>query len=62
MVQQALAIVPNSMPQPDLLLLRYRADLYRHQHNEPDDVFLVVEVAESSCSVSVAQILGLGER
>lgn len=48
MVQQALAIVPNSMPQPDLLLLRYRSDFYRHRANYPDDALLAVEVADAS--------------
>jgi Uma2 family endonuclease len=48
MVQQALAIVPNSMPQPDLLLLRYRSDFYRRRPNYPDDTLLAIEVADSS--------------
>jgi len=48
MVQQGLAIFPDSMPQPDLALLRFRADAYRSRHNEPGDVLLLVEVADAS--------------
>lgn len=35
-------------PQPDLMLLRPREDSYRRAHPRPEDVFLVVEVADSS--------------
>lgn len=35
-------------PQPDLLLLRPRADFYASGHAGPDDVLLVIEVADSS--------------
>jgi Uma2 family endonuclease len=35
-------------PQPDLMLLRPRADFYASQHPGPDDVLLVVEIADSS--------------
>ena len=35
-------------PQPDLLLLRPRSDFYASRHAGPDDVLLVIEVADSS--------------
>jgi Uma2 family endonuclease len=35
-------------PQPDLMLLRPRADFYASYHPGPDDVLLVIEIAESS--------------
>ena len=35
-------------PQPDLMLLRPRPDFYASQHPGPDDVLLVVEIADSS--------------
>ncbi len=38
----------DSMPQPDLVLLRPRPDCYRTGHPGPEDVLLVVEVCDSS--------------
>jgi len=38
----------QSEPQPDIVLLRYREDCYRSQQPRPEDVLLVVEVADSS--------------
>lgn len=35
-------------PQPDVMLLRSRADRYRTSHPGPEDVLLLVEVADSS--------------
>jgi Uma2 family endonuclease len=35
-------------PQPDLMLLRPRPDFYASYHPGPDDVLLVIEIAESS--------------
>jgi Uma2 family endonuclease len=37
-----------SEPQPDVALLRWRDDFYRHDHPTPDDVFLIIEVADST--------------
>jgi Uma2 family endonuclease len=34
--------------QPDVALLRVRADLYRHAHPAPRDVYLIVEIADAS--------------
>ena len=47
-VQNPLFIEMHNEPQPDLMLLRPRADFYRHAHPTPADVFLVIEVADSS--------------
>lgn len=38
----------HSEPQPDIALLRYRDDFYRHTRPGPEDVLLLVEVADSS--------------
>jgi Uma2 family endonuclease len=53
--EQALVSVQNpihlgtySQPQPDLALLQPRTDFYAIAHPEPEDVLLVVEVAETS--------------
>ena len=40
----------RSEPQPDLALLRPRADFYAQAHPGPQDILLVVEVAETSAS------------
>ena len=38
----------DSEPEPDLSVLRPRADFYGSGHPEPFDIFLIVEVADSS--------------
>ena len=38
----------DSEPQPDVVLLRPRPDFYRHAHPEPPDVYLIIEVADTS--------------
>ncbi len=51
---QAVVAVQNpirlaqSEPQPDLALLRPRADDYTRSHPEPNDILLVIEVADAS--------------
>ncbi len=47
-VQNPISVPPDSEPQPDLALLRPRPDLYASAHPEPTDVWLVVEVADTS--------------
>ena len=47
-VQNPLALVQRSEPQPDVMLLRPRADFYASGHPGPSDVLLIIEVAESS--------------
>ena len=47
-VQNPLRLSPHSEPQPDVALLRYRPDFYASAHPGPEDVLLVVEVAETS--------------
>jgi Uma2 family endonuclease len=38
----------DSEPQPDVVLLRPRADFYTQSHPEAPDVYLVIEVADTS--------------
>ena len=52
---QAIASVQNpvqlnafSEPQPDVMLLRPRDDFYAERHPAPEDVLLLIEVADSS--------------
>src|SRR4051812_8521708 len=37
-----------SEPQPDVALLRWRDDFYRNSHPTPEDVLLIIEVADST--------------
>ncbi|MBI4611270.1 MAG: Uma2 family endonuclease [Candidatus Rokubacteria bacterium] len=47
-VQSPLGLGLHSEPQPDLALLRPRPDFYAQAHPGPEDVWLVVEVADTS--------------
>lgn len=48
MVQSPLRLGDFAEPQPDLMLLRPRDDFYRSFHPGPQDVLLVVEVADTT--------------
>jgi Uma2 family endonuclease len=47
-VQGPIRLSEHSEPQPDLALLRRRPDFYAASHPGPQDVLLVVEVADTS--------------
>jgi Uma2 family endonuclease len=47
-VQSPIRLSERSEPQPDVALLRPRPDFYAQEHPGAHDVFLVVEVAETS--------------
>jgi len=47
-VQDPIRLGRHSEPQPDVALLRYRPDFYASAHPGPEDVLLIVEVAEIS--------------
>jgi Uma2 family endonuclease len=47
-VQNPVCLDDGSEPQPDITLLRPRADFYAGAHPRPADVLLVIEVADSS--------------
>jgi Uma2 family endonuclease len=47
-VQNPIRLDQFSEPQPDIALLRPRADFYAFAHPRPADVFLAVEVADTS--------------
>jgi Uma2 family endonuclease len=49
-IQNALRLSPTAEVYPDLALLKSRPDFYRHAHPGPEDVLLVVEVADSSAA------------
>ncbi len=47
-VQDPVHLDDHSEPQPDLAVLKPSADSYANRHPQPDDVFLLVEVADST--------------
>ena len=47
-VQGPVRLAEDSEPQPDLMLLRWRADFYSPAHPGPGDVILLVEVSDTS--------------
>jgi Uma2 family endonuclease len=47
-VQSSIALGDYGEPEPDLVLLRFRADFYAESDEVPDDILLVVEVADTS--------------
>ena len=47
-IQGPVRLGEESEPQPDLLLLRRRADLYASAHPGPEDMLLLVEVSDTS--------------
>lgn len=46
--QATLPLNEFSAPEPDVALLRYRDDKYKHGYPSPEDVLLIIEVSESS--------------
>lgn len=46
--QDPLVLDRHSEPQPDIALLKPRADFYRTAHPRPEDVLLLVEVADTT--------------
>jgi Uma2 family endonuclease len=47
-VQSPIELYPDSQPQPDVSLLQRREDYYENGHPQPEDIFLLVEVADTS--------------
>ena len=47
-VQDPVRLDDYTEPLPDIALLRPRADYYRNSHLTPDDVLLLIEVADTS--------------
>jgi Uma2 family endonuclease len=53
-VQDPVQLDEVSQPQPDLCLLKATADFYQSRHPRPNEVLLVIEVAETSARVDRA--------
>ncbi|AUC62336.1 putative dioxygenase [Cyanobacterium sp. HL-69] len=47
-VQDPIKLNNNSEPQPDIVLLKPRKDFYANDHPTVEDIFLLIEVADSS--------------
>jgi len=47
-VQGSIRLDENDEPQPDICFLRPKADFYASGHAGPSDIFLIVEMADSS--------------
>lgn len=56
-VQSPLRLNQHAEPQPDLMLLKPHTDDYTSRHPSPEDVFLLVEVADSSLAIDREQKL-----
>jgi Uma2 family endonuclease len=52
-IQNPIALPPNSELQPDLTLLRPRADCYESSLPTADDVLLVVEISDTTLATTV---------
>ncbi len=46
--QDPITLPNNSEPEPDIVIARLRSDDYADSHPAPDDIILVIEVADSS--------------
>ena len=46
--QNSVLLPNNSQPQPDLVILKYRDDYYENGLPTPEDILLIIEVADSS--------------
>ncbi|BBD60133.1 hypothetical protein NIES2109_29280 [Nostoc sp. HK-01] len=47
-IQDPVELNDNSQPQPDVALLKPRDDFYAAAHPQPQDIFLLIEVADST--------------
>lgn len=47
-VQSPVRLSDWTEPEPDITLLRWRDDFYEHDHPTPQDVLLIMEVADTS--------------
>lgn len=61
-VQQPLIVGERSVPQPDIALLKPRADSYSRSHPSAADVLLVVEVADTSLNFDLTTKIPLYAR
>jgi len=53
--QGPLGLTESSEPEPDLMLLQYRADFYSKSHPTVNDVLLVIEVSHTSAEFDLTK-------
>lgn len=58
-VQDPIHIDDYNEPEPDIAILKYRADFYAEAHPSPADTLLVIEVSDSTISLDREVKLGL---
>ena len=46
--QDPIQLPPNHEPEPDFVVAQFKSDEYRSGHPQPEDIYLVIEVADSS--------------
>jgi Uma2 family endonuclease len=56
-VQDPVRLDDHSEPQPDLMLLKPIPDFYRKSHPRPEDVFLLIEVSDTTLATDRDQKL-----
>jgi Uma2 family endonuclease len=61
-IQGPVQLSDDTLPQPDVALLRFRKDRYRQKHPGPSDILLVIEVAGSSVDYDFGRKLELYAR
>jgi Uma2 family endonuclease len=49
--QSAIQLAPDWVPQPDVAILRRRQDYYREGKARPEEVFLLIEMADTSATL-----------
>lgn len=49
--QNPIRLGEHSEPQPDVVVAKFRKDFYRSSHPTPDDVLLVVEIADATLAI-----------
>lgn len=47
-VQLPVTLPPDSEPEPDFAIVKINPNLYRDRHPAPDDIYLIIEVADST--------------
>ena len=47
-VQDPIQLFDDSLPQPDIAVLKVQDDFYSHRNPNPDDVLLLIEVSDTS--------------
>ncbi|MDZ8023790.1 MAG: Uma2 family endonuclease [Nostoc sp. DedQUE11] len=57
--QEPISLPPNSEPEPDVVIARYREDRYSSKHPSVEDIILVAEVSDSTLKYDIQEKLPL---